>query len=314
MIAKNIKKIIFILLFLPLAAYGQSTSSKEDLKIAQGLTMSPVTFELAADPGDTLSNVIKITNPSSSSVGVKMEIEDFAAVGEAGKVAVLDEENKTYSLRKWIKVEPGLFTLAPGEAKIINFSINVPSNAEPGGHYASILSVVTANTAPNSGSAVAQKVGALVLLSVSGAVKEDLLIKEFSTSGFLEKGPVPFTIRFENTGSIHVRPAGFVSISDAWGKKLKDIAFPQKNILPGAIRKLDVVWDRAFLFGKYHADLVGSYGNGINSNPISAALDFWVIPWKMLGIIVLAAGAVLAILYRSRRRLFLAIRILIKGK
>lgn len=312
----KLKKILItaVLLFLPLAVCAQSTSPKEDLKIAQSLTMSPVTFELTADPGDMLANVIKITNPGSSSIGVKMESEDFAAVGEMGKVAVLDEENKTYSLKKWIGVEPELFTLAPGEAKIINFTINVPADAEPGGHYASILSVVTADTRPDSGTAVAQKVGALVLLSVSGAVKEDLLIKEFSAPPFSEKGPVPFTIRFENIGSIHLRPIGFVSISDAWGKKLKDIAFPQKNILPGAVRKLDAVWDKSFLFGKYHADLVGSYGNGMDSKSIDAALDFWVIPWKMLSIIMLGAFVLLYILYKGRHRLVLALRVIIKGK
>ena len=254
---------------------------------------------------------------SDGSAGIRfttqeLTTEDFVAMGETGKVAVLNEENKTYSLKKWIEAKQESFTLAPGEAKVINFSINVPSDAEPGGHYASILSVVTADTDAKSGSAIAQKIGALVLLSVSGAVKEDLFIKEFSSPFFIEKGPVPFTIRFENTGSIHVRPTGFVSISDAWDKKIKDIAFPQKNILPGAIRKLDVTWDKSFLFGKYHADLVGSYGS--NNKSIDAALDFWVIPWKILLIAIFSIFILFSVLYKARHRLFLAMRVIIKGK
>ncbi|MEA3272150.1 MAG: hypothetical protein U9P90_00605 [Patescibacteria group bacterium] len=305
---------IIFFFFLPCIASAESANIKEEFRTGLAITMSPVTFELTADPGDVVSNVIKVSNPSENSIGVRMDAEDFVAVGETGKVAVLEEENETYSLKKWITTYPEYFVLGPGEAKVINFSINVPHNAEPGGHYASVLSVVTADTGPGSGSAITQKVGALVLLSVSGEVREELIIKEFSAPKFMERGPVPLVIRFENIGSVHVRPIGFVSISNSGGEKIDDIAFPQKNILPGAKRKLEVTWDKKFLFGKYTADLVGSYGNSLNNKPIFASIEFWVIPWKIMSVIILSGLLIIVFLCRFRNRIYLALRILIKGK
>lgn len=312
--SKKTNKILFAL-FLPVlfffqffSANAEEANIKEELRLGRGITMSPVTFELTANPGDRITNAIKISNPTENSVGVKMETEDFVAVGEEGKVVVMDEENETYSLKKWIKTNPENFVLGAGEARLVEFLINVPQNAEPGGHYASVLAVVASSDNPESGSAVSQKVGALVLLSVSGEVKEDLLVKEFSAPKFSEKGPILFTIRFENTGSVHSRPRGFVSVMDMNGKKVADLAFEQKNILPGAVRKLEVTLDKKFLFGKYQADLIGNYGANTNK-PIEATIEFWVIPWKIVLVCLLA----LFVIYLIRRRLFLMLRVLIKG-
>jgi len=278
-----------------------------------GVSISPLTFELSANPGDDISNKLKVYNPTDSIITIKMEVEDFKTVGETGQVIVTPEEETTYSLKKWVSINPIEFTLKPGESEFVSFDILVPENAEPGGKYGSILaSPVAIMGEEATGTSVFSKVGALLLLTVAGEVKEGLIIKEFFAPSFLETGPVPFTIRLENTGTVHLRPRGFVTISNWRGKKVTDIAFPQNNIIPGSIRKIEASWDNKWLFGKYTAILVGSYG--ISNIPFTATMTFWVFPWKMVLGIFLALLLILIFFYKTRRRWRLALKILIKGE
>jgi len=280
----------------------------------RGISISPLTFELTANPGDTISNTLKVYNPTDSIIGIKMEVEDFKPVGEAGQVMVTPEEEITYSLKRWVKTEPTEFTLKPREQKFVDFVINIPENAEPGGKYGSVLASTTGVVGEEiTGVAVGQKIGGLLLLTISGEVIEDLVVKEFIAPSFLEYGPVPFTIRFENKGSVHVRPRGFVTITNWWGKKAADVEFPQLNVIPGAVRKVETSWQNKWLFGKYTATLVGSYGTtNLPFNP--PVLTFWAFPWKITLGIILVLVLILVFFYKTRKRWQLALRVLFRGE
>lgn len=282
--------------------------------VAAGISISPVTFELTANPGDVLVNKIKVQNPTGSTIAIKMEVEDFSPVGELGEVIVAPEEEITYSLKRWVRTEPTEFTLGPKEQKFVNFIISIPKNAEPGGKYGSVLASTRGVAGPDiTGAAIAQKVGALILLTTSGEIREELTVKEFIVPGFSEYGPIPFTIRFENTGTVHVRPRGFVTITDWRGKKVADIEFPQQNVIPGAIRKISALWDKKWLIGRYTATLVGNYGT-INLPIKPPVVLFWVFPWKMALGILLGLIAVITYFVKTRRRWRTALRVLIKGE
>jgi len=284
--------------------------------IGSGITISPLTFELTANPGDVINNKIKIYNPTNKVVSIKVEAEDFRAVGEEGRVVTTSEtdEDTTYSLRKWITLIPNEFTLEPGGEKIVDFIIEVPENAEPGGKYGSILAGISGSLSDEgTGAAIATKTGALVLLLVSGDLNEELRVNDFSAPSFQEYGPIPFEIKFKNTGTVHVRPRGFVVITDLFGKKVTEIEFSQKNVIPGAVRRNDANWDTKWLFGKYTATVVGNYGTGnIPFEP--RVITFWVFPWKiMLGTsLILLFIAIFFI--KTKKRWRMALGILFKGE
>jgi len=288
--------LLIVSLFFGIFVIAQESTTR-------GLAISPLTFELSANPGDSLENKIKVSNPSESTISIKMEVEDFTATGEMGYVVVEETENETYSLKKWVRTTPEEFTLKPGEQKFVTFIIDVPENAEPGGKYGSVLAAITGVVGPEgSGVAVAQKVGALVLLSVSGEIKEEIKVKEFFAPCFSEYGPIPFTLRFENTGTVHGRPRGLVSVTNIFGKQVANIEFPQKNVLPGAIRKVETSWNQNWLWGiKYQATLVGSYG--ASNIPLSAVVNFWVFPWKIGLGILLVLILVVCLIVRTRGRI-----------
>ncbi len=306
------KIIKIILLFIVIGAFGFWSSAFAES--SAGLSISPLTFELTANRGDVLTNKVKISNPSNSIIAVKMEMEDFKPVGEAGQVVVAPEEESTYSLKRWVIAEPASFTLEPNEQKFVEFTITIPENAEPGGKYGTILASTAGSISSDkvSGSAVAQKVGALLLLTVSGEVNENLIISEFTAPEFSEYGPVLFETKFKNEGSVHLRPKGFITIVDWRGGKVADLEFQQVNVIPGTIRKIETKWDKKWLIGKYTATLVGSYGTS-NFPFDPPVISFWVFPWKTVLAGFLMLLVIVIFFHKTRKRWQLALKILFKG-
>ncbi|MBD3208323.1 MAG: DUF916 domain-containing protein [Candidatus Nealsonbacteria bacterium] len=283
------------------------------ISLCQGteIGISPVTFELTANPGDTLTNQIKVYNPSEdTSVGIEMEVEDIAPSGEGGQVTAEAQDSDTFSLMKWVEVEPKVFTLDPKSQEFVTFTINVPENAEPGGHYGAVLAKTRAASGPKfTGATISHRVGSVVLLSVAGEVEENLAVSDFSVPQYSEYGPIPFSIKFENQGTIHVKPRGLITITDWLGRKVADISVPEKNVLPGAVRKIEASWNTDWLLaGRYTATLHGGYGSANTFTP--EVITFWGFSWK-IGLMIAAVVTFFAL---TRKRWSAAVRVLLRGE
>ncbi|MFH1036607.1 MAG: DUF916 domain-containing protein [Patescibacteria group bacterium] len=273
--------------------------------------ISPLVFELTGNPGDVIENQVKIYNPSDNPIGIKMTTEDIAPSGEEGHVIVEAAETETYSLASWVAVDPGEFTLNPKEEKWVKFTITIPANAEPGGHYGTVIAgphIVSG--LEMTGAAISIRVGTLVLLTVPGVAQEILAVKDFSAPRYSEYGPVTFDILFENSGTVHVKPTGLITVANWFGKKVDVIPFPERNVLPGGLRRIEVIWNQKWLWGgKYTATITGNYGIG-NSQIVPVVITFWAFPWKF-GLVIFL---VIILLILARKRLFAAFRILLRGE
>lgn len=292
-----------VLLFTPLnPIYAQDEA---------GLSISPVVFELNANPGDTITNQIKLYNPTEYPLSVEMIAEDFTPVGEEGKVVLSEaEDNSTFSIASWTTISPASFIIKPEEQVIVSYTIVVPQNGEPGGHYGSIVASLSGGTQEVSGSSVASKRGALVLLRIAGNVEEKIRVNTFETDSFSEYGPIDFSLKFENVGNVHVRPAGFITITDMFGKQVAEIELPQNNVIPTAIRQADVTWEEENLIGKYTATVVANYGSA-SKQVVTDVVTFTVFPWKTVLLYAVGILLLIAILFKLRHRLVKAFKVLL---
>jgi hypothetical protein len=290
---------------------GGTFFSQAVFAAAASLGISPVTFELTGRPGEVIENYLKVFNPSPDTIGVKMQVEDIAPTGEEGFVTVEPPDTETYSLARWITTDPEEFELKSGEERQVKFTLAIPGNAEPGGHYGTVLAATRAVMGSGTtGTAIVQRIGALVLLIVPGEMKEGLIVKDFTAPIFSEYGPINFSVKFENTGTVHLKPKGLITINNLLGRKSAEIPFPEKNVLPGGTRKIEVPWDKKLLWpGRYTAIITGNYGLS-NAQISSMVITFWILPWK----ICLALLLVLILLFLIRKRFIAAFKILIRGE
>jgi hypothetical protein len=288
---------------LPLATHA-ATPQPTTNEGGQALEIAPPVINLTANPGQTIRTQISLRDVSTSKLLVRSQVNDFVAGGEDGtpRIILEDTEPNPYSLKPWIAPLSQL-TLNPREIKNLPVTIKVPANAAPGGYYGVIRFTATPPELEGTGVSLSASLGSLILLRVNGEVKESLEIEEFSVNSagrggsIFESTPLQFVERIKNTGSIHEQPAGQVTITDMFGKKVAavNINLPPRNILPQSIRKFEQPLDSTvignkMLFGKYTADLSVTYG--ADKQTVTSSLTFWVIPYKMIaaGIAILVAG------------------------
>lgn len=277
---------------------------------ADALTVSPPWFDFRLDPGDVQLDVINLYNENDDSITIYPILTNFTAGDEEGtpKFYPADDNPFGQALTQWITVDETPVTIEPFKRVSIQFAINVPDGVvQPGGHYGAIL-LSTAPPDVDSGIAIGLQVGALILVNISGEVREVGRIAEFGyidPQSWYNHLPVDFFVRFENSGNTHLRPAGNLFIKNWWGRQVAapEVNVPFSSVLPNSIRKFLFGWQvnevaeeatelekewRNFAFGKYTATLVLNYGR--DNKIVTDQRVFYVWPWRLLSIL---GGAVL---------------------
>lgn len=264
---------------------------------ASAITISPPIIEFDVRPGDTIVDTIKLYNETEETKILNGAVQTFKALNETGAPSFSSVEEST-GLATWLKLDEAAITLAPAERKDILFSINIPDNAEPGGHFAGVLWTPSETTAlEGSGVGVTVKTGTLILVRVAGEISETGRLVGFTADktsyNYL---PANFSIRFENLGNVHLKPVGAIEITNLLGRKVTSLPIngDLSNVLPESIRKFDATWQKTevplgasewqkerenFAWGKYTATLTLDYG--VDGQKAATSLVFWVFPWRV---------------------------------
>lgn len=270
---------------------------------ADTTTIIPPRFDIPGNPGDIVTEKLKVRNDSTTDSTYSVQIDNFTAQGEEGGVALLDSadsNNTTYALAKWITAEPTNFSLAAGAERTVDITIKIPKSGEPGGHYASVLVNRGGGSVSGGGVSVASRVGTLVLLRVSGAVTEKAHVASFaSEESFSQYGPVTFDLRTTDDGNVHVAPKGTIVITNIFGKKVAEIPLTGANVLPGATRLVKTTWTEKKLIGRYTATLVATYGQ--QNQTLSASTSFIVFPLYILWILIAIIVVILLAMTQRKR-------------
>lgn len=294
------------------SVFAQSPSPSPSSPTA-GLTLIPPSFELTGNVGGSLNNIVKLQNNLTTPVRIAVDRRNFTAIGEQGAVGLTEDET-SFSLASWISVSPSEVTVAPGATQEFNFTVNIPLNAEPGGHFGSIVfRTIPSENLSGSGAALATELGSLILLRIAGSTTEEAAIASFEPEKtFLEYGPVNLITRVENQGNVHITPTGTITITNMLGKKVAQFPLESRHVLPGAIRRLESSWDTKWGFGRYTATVVMVYGK--DQIQRAGVTNFILLPYRLTA----AAGTVFLImvylLFRSRRRFAAALKIIFTGK
>ncbi len=274
---------------------------------AEAISVSPPRIEIKGNPGETIQQEMTLTNDTDANQIFYSSFANFEAQGESGNPSFVESKE---DLDKWISVQESV-ALPPGGSVIVPVLINIPQNATPGGHFAAIFWGTNPTGTGASAVSIGAKVGMLILLSVSGDVKEAGGLISFDTLDnkvFYNTLPVSFTYRFKNDGGDRIKPVGKIRMHDLLYIPEDSIdANPTNgNILPNSTRRFDIDWVKNprsndfispdnkiekffsdalyqwqnYAFGPYFAKLSLEYGT--NSIHTSKYAFFFVFPWQLL--------------------------------
>lgn len=270
-------------------------------------TAMPPRLEITGNPGETIQKTIKVQNTSTSTQYYSSDVEDFI-VGEDGKtpIPVTQAVSSRYSLAQWITLSPTKFALKPNETQVLDVLIQIPKDALPGGHYAMALHEPNATAKQANDALMAQgstgtamKIGSLLYLTVSGPVKEEAFIHNFTAPTLVEFGPVNFKYEVENRSDIHIRPQSSIEIKDTFGRVIDVVKVNEANIFPFTSRAFSAKFEQYWGLGRYTAKLNVPYGaHGLVA---TAVQTFWIIPYTViigLGLLVASVSAMFILIRR----------------
>ncbi len=272
---------------------------------AQALTITPIRFEVEGDPGQTITRDVLIKNEEEEARTYYISYANFEAAGESGTPSFVEPKD---GIGTWITTDKTIYVPQGGET-LVPFSITIPQNANPGGYFGTIFFGSSPSEAQEGKVSVGSKIGALVLLTVSGDVKEDGGIIEFNTKDnkkFFTSLPVSLFYRFQNAGADRVKPIGEITIRNIFGFVSTRIPANEVegNILPTQIRRFETSW----MSGKKHAsgeeqDIQGFFSKaryewqnfaigyytakielsfGISEQTSKEKVSFFIFPWHFL--------------------------------
>lgn len=253
--------------------------------------VGPGKVEVEIKPGETVVRYLSITNRISDKRSFKLLVEDIAGGTDGRSVQLLGEERGPYTLRDYISFPETTFTLGLGERAKIPVTITIPPDAEPGGHYGSVL-VTTVQESATEGSDTMQgmrspiiaRIGALFFVTVPGDIERAGETKNVTLIGkpwWIEKGPITLGITFENTGSLHLNPYGELRVTNMFGEEVGNMEIDPWFVLPKSLRTREITWDREFLLGRYKAEVL--INRGYEDIVDTKQVVFWVLPWKIIG-------------------------------
>lgn len=269
-------------------------------------TLVPPTVEHELNPGEKAEGKVKIINDSNETLTFTATTQDFIVEDTNGVPTILppDTLSNKYSAASWIAAYPGKFTVNPHEKFELDYYLQVPQDAKSGGHYAAVIyKPDELIEVEGTGAAVNTQVGTLFYVNVIGDIKENASITKFSANKFQEYGPVTIQTQIKNLGDLHIKPIGAITISDLLGRNIATLNLTEHNIFPEAIRDFENTLDKKILFGPFKAKLIATYGKD-NNLPLVATMTFWVLPWKiMLIVILIIITAILGIMYLKKKSL-----------
>lgn len=223
------------------------------------LALTPPNIVIQTEAPAFIEKTINIENRGNETIDLEIALRSFIQEKNESifeKIAVNDNSQAV-----------SIITLSPKQQKTLTLQITLPKTEKNADYYFSILFISKdiysndvaeqpADQATQARINTKTAIATNVLLSIYTGKKEPQgLIKGYTTPFFAEHGPVPFHVRFENTGEFLLIPEGVILIKNMFGQTVGRVNLAKTNVLAQTERDIKVAWNETFLLGPYRADL-----------------------------------------------------------
>ena len=260
-----------------------------------------------AGPGATLNDHVAVVNRSILALDLAVYPVDGTS-GKDGSVGFAPRANPGTDARTWLTIGmPSNATTVHVPANglvILPIAVHVPTNATPGDHLAAVIASITAIAKSPGHTKInfEQRVALRAYIRVAGDLRPQLSITKLTADYHANWNPfgagsATVTYQVRNAGNVLLGGAQKISVTGIFGSTgsvhavasvpmlLPGGSFPVKVIVHG-------VWPELFM----HADVKVTPESVVGTvNPplhvAHASASFFAIPWALLILIVLLAGA-----------------------
>jgi len=250
---KNKSWIILLIVVITITAPALLFSAEVSISV------SPIRVEHLVKQGEKGTDTISVTNDGTTPTRLKVSIEDWALTRD-GNPMFMKVGSNPYSCAEWIRINPVDFRINPGQTREVRYTVTVPEGIEDGGYRVAILFETVPDVMPGEkakrvylkgriATTVYEVVGKPIPQGHANSLKADL-----------KKEGIDFILALQNTGKVHFRTKGSITVKDSNGSKAFEVGMPDVPVLPGSEREIKINHDQTVPKGKYTATAVVDIG------------------------------------------------------
>lgn len=286
---------LLLAITLPLTTQIVRAAEDADSGTSESITLSPATSQPKLTPGKSTQGELTVINNGTKDYTFITYARPFSVQGENYDTDFETVTDRT-ELYQWVKFPKAEYVLAAGESVDVPYSIAVPQNVRPGGHYA----VLFAETQPdkNATQNVARKkrVGSLVYATAAGETELSGQIQSFTSKLWFWNPPVQSEMLIQNTGNTHFEAKQDIVYKNLLGGQVYGTG-QTRFVMPGTTRKIVAEWEKPPLFGVFKLEGTVSYLGKTEALKSSYII---IMPLKVL--IPALSVVLLTILWLMRKR------------
>jgi methionine-rich copper-binding protein CopC len=302
------------LALLSLTLLLMGSPARTSAKSVSGITVSPALQPITVNQDQASKSFdFAVTNNDPVEQELHLSAVDFGSLDDTGGVLFLGPEKSLsykYGLARWITLEKDVVLLQPHETQKILVTIDNKASLTPGGHYGAVLVTPQSEQTSKQQTQVTQVASALLFLTKEGGAHYHLQLVRSDLNAQLATLPGRLSLRFQNTGNVHVIPRGLITITDPRGREVKKgiINSDSGLAMPESFREMTTPLSSvasAYLPGIYHAR-ISYYYEGQASAPTTLVTTFFYCNgWYLIGLIIGLFGA---LYFMTHRRHWIRLR------
>lgn len=264
----------------------------------QSITLSPYSQRYTLDTGQTVSGTLTVLNDGQTAYDFTVYATPYWVNNSAYQPNFTTNRAQADAYQ-WITFPKVKYHIEAHQTITVPYTIHVPKNAAPGGHYGTIFTEMQPNGSATDQSLLRKRrVGCILYITVNGDVHLVGQTTHLTIPWFQSSTPMIASAKFTNTGNTdYVATTKFV-IRDIFGHE-KGSATNQYEVLPGTTRDATPSWASASRIGLYHVDVTSNVlDKTTTASSYVLMMPLWVV---LLVILIILVGGGFGLGHRLRK-------------
>lgn len=280
---------IFAIIFSVVSAVMALPAQAAPLaKNDNGLSISPLRQEKSVAAGKTTSGYITVGNLTDKPMVVTAAVKEFSVTDYAYDYIFENPQNN------WVKMRSPQIQLAPKSSQKIQYDINVPAKATPGGYY---FALFASTEVTGEGLAQTVQAASLLYVKVEGELIRTSVFQDASVPFIVTGQEIPYKFVVKNTGNVYFSAYLYGQLEGLFGK------LPESGtghlLMPNAPRTIEGAVPTPLLPGIYKL----TYGYKVDFASIITTQSAYVVfvpPWSVATLLLV--GVVGRWLWQKRKK------------
>lgn len=275
--------ILGVLLFASISHQAVMAQTTSDVST---ITLTPVKQRIEASTSQTKTGSLTVINNGKTDYDFIVYAQPYSVSDVQYKPDYTTSGPRTDAY-SWVKFDKTSYHLNPGERVDVAYTISVPPNTTPGGHYGVIFAEMQPKAQDATQSILRNKrVGTILFVNVKGDTIDKASFVSDSVSFWQSQPPLVASLQIKNEGNTDFVATTSMTVKDLFGQTKYSVS-QQSTIFPSTTREISMQWNQIPWFGLYKVELHASYlKDSHDSSHYVLMMPRWLLPITLLIVVI----------------------------